>query len=228
MPTLPTLQELMTAGVHFGHSASKWYPKMAPFIFGVKGGVHVMDLEKTQVSLQKAIEAIKEVVSSGGQIIFVGTKKQSKDIVKKYAEECHMPYVTNRWLGGTLTNYGIIKKQIERLAQIKADQASGGLDKYTKKERLGFEEEKKRLESLFGGLATLKGLPKMIFVVDIRHEETVMREAKQLGIPVVAIVDSNVDPTEVDYPIPGNDDSVKSVDLITKVLAEACREATQS
>ncbi|KKT44152.1 MAG: 30S ribosomal protein S2, partial [Parcubacteria group bacterium GW2011_GWA2_44_15] len=140
MTTLPTLQEMMTAGVHFGHRASKWYPKMAQYIFGVKSGVHVMDLEKTQAALTKATKAVTEVVAEGGQVVFVCTKKQCNDVVKKNAESCHMPYVRNRWLGGTLTNYGIIKKQIERLAQIKADQASGGLDKYTKKERLGFEE----------------------------------------------------------------------------------------
>ena len=214
MTTLPTLQEMMTAGVHFGHRVSKWYPKMAQYIFAVKSGVHVMDLEKTQAALQKAAVAVTATASEGGQIIFVCTKKQCNDVVKKNAEACGMPYVRNRWLGGTLTNYGIIKKQIERLAQIKADQASGGLDKYTKKERLGFEEEKNRLESLFGGLSVLKGLPKLIFVVDIKHEETVMREAKQLNIPVIAIVDTNSNPTGIAYPIPANDDAKKAIELI--------------
>lgn len=224
MPTIPTLLELLQAGVHFGHKTSKSHPKMSPFIFGVKNSVHIINLEETQKHLTKALDFLKDQASQGKKILFVGTKKQAQAIIKKYALECGMPYAAGRWLGGTITNFSVVSLLIQKMKTLRAQRDSGELAKYTKKEQLDFTREIERLEKSVGGLQDLLTLPDVVFIWDTRTEETVLREAQKKKIPIVAVCDTNVDPTGIDYVIPANDDAVKSVELIVRLVAAAIQE----
>ncbi|MFA5076101.1 MAG: 30S ribosomal protein S2 [Patescibacteria group bacterium] len=224
MSKSPSLLEMLQAGLHFGHQAGRWHPKMKPYIFTERNGVHVIDLEKTQKKLEEALNFIKTTVQKGGVVLFLGTKKQAQSIVKKYAQECGMPYIDQRWLGGTLTNFSVILKLTKKYKDLKSKRDTGGFKVYTKKEQLDFQREIERLELRVGGVAELKKIPDVIFVVDVKNEKTAVVEASRKGVPVVAICDSNINPDLMDYPIPANDDAVKSIELITSLIAEAVKE----
>ncbi|MAG59522.1 30S ribosomal protein S2 [Candidatus Woesebacteria bacterium] len=219
-----TLEELLEAGSHFGHQIKRWNPKMDSFIYGAREGVHIFDLAKTREMLVAACAALRDKAAEGGTILFVGTKRQAKDLVTQTAEKVGMPYMTSRWLGGMLTNFEQIGKSIKKLDEMKKKRAAGEYKGRTKKERLLIDREIASLERVFGGVANLGRLPDMLFIVDTHEEHTAVREAARLGIPVVGVVDTNADPTDVDYPIPANDDAVKSVSLILDAVEKAVEE----
>lgn len=218
------IDDLLESGMHFGHRPSSAHPRMKEFIFGQKQGIHVIDLNKTREYLERALFFIRDIVAQGGVLIFVGTKKQAVKLAEQYAKEAEMPYVNNRWLGGTLTNFQVISSLIKKLKKLKEDRDSGNLDKYTKKEKLNFGQEILRLEELVGGLQGLEKLPQALLIIDVREEKTALNEARRLGIPVVGLVDTNVNPLGVAYPIPGNDDGVRSIEFILKSVKEAIIE----
>lgn len=218
---LPTLADMLKAGLHFGHQESRWNPKMSEFLFGKRNGIHIINLEITQAKLQDALTYIKNLAAGGGVILFVGTKKQSQDIVKREAERCGMPHVTTRWLGGTLTNFTVIGALIKSYNDLKHKLATGGLEKYTKLEQLEFKRKAEEMEIKVGGISTLERVPDALYIVDVRHEKTAYAEARSKKVPVVAVVDSNVDPTGVAYPIPGNDDSLSAIAMIVTLVADA-------
>lgn len=222
-----SLEQLLAAGVHFGHLTRRWNPKMKPYIFMAKNGIHIIDLKKTQKALDKALDAVRQVVSEGYEVLFVGTKPQAKDIVAAEAQRCGMFYVTHRWLGGMLTNFATIKKSIKHYKNLEKMSTDGTYEKISKKERLMIDREKEKLHRVLSGILEMKRLPGLVFVVDINKEHIAVREAKKMNIPVVAMVDTNVDPTVVDYPIPANDDAAKSISLITSKIADAVIEARQ-
>ncbi len=224
MANVPSLDEMLQAGVHFGHRSSRWHPKMQPFIFGTRSGVHITNLDETRTALARALEFASSVAAHGGMVLYVGTKPQARGIIAKYAEEVGMPNVTNRWLGGTLTNFGEIKRLIKKFLDLKDKSAKGELKKYTKKEQLWFSRDIEDMDRKVGGIQSMLSAPEAVFIVDIKAEKTALAEAKQKGAKVIAIVDTNVNPTEVDFPIPGNDDGVKSIELITRALTEAIKE----
>lgn len=223
-----TIEQMLAAGVHFGHQKARWNPRMAPFIFGQKEGVHIIDLQKTEEKLAEALKFVGEVAASGKKILFVGTKRQAKEPTKKAAESCGMPYVVERWLGGTFTNFGTVKKQIKKLKDLKEKEKSGELSKYTKKEQLLFKEEIQRLEKLFGGISNLDDFPSAIFIIDITHDSIPVSEARKVSIPIVALVDTNADPEKVDYPIPANDDAIKSIELMCNIIVEKIKESKKA
>lgn len=220
-----TLEDLLRAGVHFGHLTRRWNPKMERFIFMERNKIHIIDLKKTLQQLEIAAEKMKEIVANGEEILFVGTKKQARDIIIAEASRCGMPYMTERWLGGTLTNFSTIKKSIRKLEQMEKMVHDGTVEKLTKKERLQIEREIEKMKKVFVGIQEMKRIPGAMYVVDTRKEDIAIKEGIKLGIPIFAIVDTNCDPTIIDYPIPGNDDSTKSIGLITKVLVDAIVEA---
>ncbi len=221
----PTIKDLVDAGVHFGHQVKRWNPKMAPYIYTTRKNIHIIDLETTEELLKNAADFLYEVTAKGGKVIFVGTKKQARDIIKIEGERSGAMYVTERWLGGTVTNFGVIKKNnINKLIDLKTRREKGELDMYTKKERLLIDREIEKLEKYVGGLTNLKKAPEAIFVVDTKREKTAVREAAAAKIPVVAMVDTNSDPTKVAYPIPGNDDAIKSIACVVKCLADAVEQ----
>lgn len=222
-----TMRDLLEAGVHFGHQANRWDPKMAPYIFGKKNGVHIVDLSKTVRLLADAVDFIRSVSANGGQILFVATKRQAKETVKDQALRAGQFYIVNRWLGGTLTNFQTISKSIDKLKDLERMSRDGSYAKYTKKEVLGFERERERLEANVGGIKDMKGLPKALFILDPRREDIAVQEANKLGIPVVAICDTNCNPKGVDYVIPGNDDSIRAIRLFAAAMAEACLEGNR-
>ena len=222
-----SMKELLEAGVHFGHQSKRWNPKMKPYIFTARNGVHVIDLAKTVPLLDLAFEFVKETVANGGQIIFVGTKKQARHIIKEEAERTGALFITERWMGGLLTNFDSIKKSLRKLETLKAQREAGELKKFTKKEQALIDHEIARLERLLGGIAELRQLPQAIFVVDPHKEDNAVAEANQMGIPVVAVVDTNCDPSKVDYPIPGNDDALKSIKLFVSAIANAVAEGRE-
>ncbi len=219
-----TIENLISTGAHFGHLTSRWHPNYKPFIYMQKNGIHIIDIQQTIQCLQKAVEAVTRIVRNEGTILFVGTKKQAKDVLQREADRCGMFYVVERWLGGTLTNYSTIKKSIKRLQQLEKD-ADTLYQSLTKKEILQMERERIRLADQHRGIKDMKRLPDAIFVVDIKHEATAVSEARRLEIPIIAIVDSNTDPKQVDYPIPANDDSLRAIQLITGAVADAIIEA---
>ena len=223
MPNITT-QELFKAGVHFGHQTQRWNPKMKPYIYGAKSGIYVIDLSKTVKHLESAIKFTQKITAEGGKILFVGTKRQAKEIIQKEAEAAKMPYVSERWLGGTLTNFNTIKMQINKLDTIKAKLEQENSEDLTKKEKATLNERKEKLEQLFGGIKDMESLPKAIFVVDALREKISLAEAKKLGIPIIAIADSNADPSPIDYLIPANDDAIESINLITHLISEAAAE----
>ncbi len=218
------IEQLLESGAHFGHLTRRWNPKMAKFIFTEKNGIHFIDLRKTQILIDIANEAIHRIASSGRGILFVGTKGQIKDIIEEQAKKCNQPYVCERWLGGMLTNFATIRKSIKRLNAIDKMEVDGTFEKITKKERLLLTREKDRLRKVFGGIEDMTRLPGALFIVDIKKEHIAVKEAKILGIPVIALIDTNVDPEEVDIPIPANDDSSKTVELIAGLFAKTIEE----
>lgn len=215
------IQDLLLAGCHFGHLTRRWNPKMRPFIFMERNGIHIIDLKKTLVNLNVARDAMSEVIRKGGEVLFVGTKKQAKDIIKVEAERCGMPYVTERWLGGTLTNFVTVKKSVKRLKNLEKKATDGTYDKLSKKEILQIEREKEKLNRVLGGIRDMNHLPSAMFVVDAKKEAIAVREAIRLNIPVFAIIDTNSDPDPIDYVIPCNDDAFKAINLVTHALAES-------
>jgi small subunit ribosomal protein S2 len=219
-----TQQELLEAGVHFGHLTRKWNPKMAPYIFMEKNGIHLIDLNKTSVKLEEAANAIKNIVKSGRKILFVATKKQAKEIIETEAKRVNMPFVTERWLGGMLTNFTTVRKSIKKLQSLDKLATDGTYANMAKKERLMVEREKEKLQRVLGGIADLNRLPAALFIVDIKREHIAIAEAHKLNIPTFAMVDTNSDPTLVDHAIPANDDAAKSIALISRVITDAIVE----
>lgn len=219
-----SLEELLKTGAHFGHRARRWNPKMDEYLYGVQDGVHVFDLTKTKKMLEEALEAIKEAAKSGKTILIVGSKKQAREKVEEVAKATDSAYVTERWLGGTMTNFGQITKSIKKLADMKEKKEAGEYDQFTKKERILLDREIARLERFFGGIADLKAPPEMLVIVDIRKEIGAVKEAQMKGIKTVAIVDSNCDPNEVDYPIPMNDDATKALEYVLELVKDAILE----
>ena len=221
------IEELLKAGAHFGHLTSRWHPKMKPYIFMERNDIHILDLMKTQALLNRAAAAAQRFGKQGKRVLFVGTKKQARDIVREQAQACDCPYVVERWLGGMLTNFQTIKKSIRRMEELDRMENEGILDKLKKKERLMRLREREKLRGTLGGIAQMPRLPGALFVVDIRREEIAVREAQKLGIPVIAMVDSNCDPNQVEYPIPANDDALKSISLVTEIIAKNIAEGKQ-
>ena len=226
MPVV-SMKQLLEAGVHFGHQTRRWNPKMAPYIFTERNGIYIIDLQTTVKKLEEAYMFIREVAANGDDVLFVGTKKQAQDSVKEEAVRCGMPYVNARWLGGMLTNFTTIKRRIKRLEQLKKMEADGTFDMLPKKEVIKLKLEIEKLEKFMGGIANMKKQPAAMFIVDPRKERIAVQEAKKLGIPIVAIVDTNCDPDEVDYVIPGNDDAIRAVRLIAGAMADAVIEGRQ-
>ena len=222
-----SMKALLEAGVHFGHQTRRWNPKMSPYIFTERNGIHIIDLQKTIRMIDDAYEAVRQAAEDGGKILFVGTKKQAQDSIELQAKRCNMYYVNQRWLGGMLTNYQTIRKSIDRLEEIATMSEDGTFDLLPKKEVAQLEHEYERLDRFLGGIKDMGGLPDLIYIVDPKKEHIAINEAKKLGIPVVAILDTNADPDEVDYPIPGNDDAIRSVKLITQTMADAVLEGKQ-
>lgn len=220
MTKIPKIEDMLKAGMHFGHRTNRWHPKMKPFIFGSKNGIYIIDLKKTQDQLQAALEFMSKLVSEGKSILFVGTKSQVSEPLKKAALESGQPYIVGKWLGGYLTNFAVVKKSVKKYLDLVEKKESGKLDKYTKKERLEFDREIKKLEARVAGLASLNKLPDALFVWDIKEEETAVKEARQKNIPIVAICDTNVNPDEVTYAIPANDDSTKTIKIILDAVKE--------
>lgn len=220
-----SLLELLKSGAHFGHTTSRWNPRMKPFIYTVRNNIHILDLAKTREALLKAASFISDKTAAGGNVLFIGTKRQSRDSVKAAAQAAGMPFVTARWLGGTFTNFRTIQKTIRKLEKLEELKASGQFEvQYTKKERLLIEREMLKLEKLFEGIKTLRKLPDVLFVADVNHDATAVREARKMNVPVIGLVDSNSDPALVDVPIPCNDDATRAVALVVACMAEAVLE----
>ena len=222
-----SMKQLLEAGVHFGHQTRRWDPKMAEYIFQARNGIHIIDLQKTSKKLDEAYKFVKEQAEEGKTVLFVGTKKQAQECVKEAAERCNMYYVDQRWLGGMLTNFKTIEGRIQRLRDLEAMQADGTFEVLPKKEVSGLKNEMEKLEKNLGGIKDMKEMPGVMFVVDPKKERIAVLEAKKLGIPVVGLVDTNCNPEDVDYPIPGNDDAIRAVKLITDVMANAIIEGRQ-
>ena len=223
-----SMKQLLEAGVHFGHQTRRWNPKMRRFIFGERNGIYIIDLEKTVVGIEQAYAFCRDTVAFGGSILFVGTKKQAQQIVEDEAKRCGMPYVNQRWLGGMLTNFSTISKRLARLRELEAMETTGTFDVLPKKEVLKLRKEKETLEKNLGGIRDMTRLPSAIWVVDTRKEHIAVKEARKVGIPVVAIIDTNCDPDEVDYAIPGNDDAIRAGALLTRIVADAVHEGISS
>ncbi len=222
-----SMKQLLEAGVHFGHQTRRWNPKMAPYIFTERNGIYIIDLQKTVKKLEDAYMFVRELSANGGDILFVGTKKQAMDSIKEEAIRCEMPFVNARWLGGMLTNFNTIKKRIKRLEQLNAMETDGTFDLLPKKEVAKLKLEREKLEKFLGGITGMKRQPAAMFIVDPRKERIAVLEAKKLHIPIVAIVDTNCDPDEIDYVIPGNDDAIRAVKLIAGAIADAVIEGRQ-
>ncbi|MDL2276156.1 30S ribosomal protein S2 [Breznakia sp. OttesenSCG-928-G09] len=220
-----SMRQLLEAGVHFGHQTRKWNPKMKPYIYGSRNGVYIINLEKTLKQIDTAYAALKQIAEKGGKVLFVGTKKQAQGTIVEEALRSGSFYVNQRWLGGLLTNYRTIQKRVKRLVEIEEMESSGLIDVYTKKEQAQFRKQKARLENFLGGIKEMKKLPDAVFVIDPREEHNAVAEAKKLGIPVFAMIDTNCDPEEVDYPIASNDDAMRSIKLMVTLMADAIVEA---
>jgi small subunit ribosomal protein S2 len=221
------LADLLAAGAHFGHLTRRWNPKMKPYIFMERNGIHIIDLKKSQELLDAACNAISTIVAEGKKVLFVGTKKQAKDVIVEEAKRCNQYYISERWLGGALTNFTTIRKSVKRLTNIEKMESDGTFDKITKKEGLFLTREKDKLSKTLSGVVEMTRLPGALFVVDVKKESIAVKEAKRLGVPVFAIVDTNCDPDAIDYIIPGNDDALKTVQLITRAFANAILEGVE-
>ncbi|WP_295953284.1 30S ribosomal protein S2 [uncultured Xanthomonas sp.] len=219
-----TMRQMLEAGVHFGHQTRYWNPKMAPYIFGARGKIHIINLEKTVPLFNDAMNFISSVAQKRGTILFLGTKRSARDAVKEEAERCGQPFMTQRWLGGTLTNFRTVKQSVARLKELEAAETDGTFDKLVKHEVLTLRRERDKLEASLGGIKEMNRLPDALFVIDIGHEDIAIKEAKKLGIPVIAVVDTNYNPDLVDYAIPGNDDAIRAVQLYARAAADAVLE----
>ena len=222
------MKELLEAGVHFGHQTKRWNPKMKPYIFGARNGIYIIDLQKTVRLFKNAYNFVVDATRNGETVLFVGTKKQAQDSVAEEAQRCGMYYVNQRWLGGMLTNFSTVKQSIDRLKRLDAMIADGSIEAYTKKEALQLEKERQKLEKTLGGIKGMGKVPGVLFVIDPKNEEIAVSEAKKLGIQVVAIVDTNCDPDNIDYVIPGNDDAIRAIRLLTSKVADAVTEGVQA
>ena len=222
-----TMKGLLEAGVHFGHQTRRWNPKMAQYIFTERNGIYIIDLQKTVKKVEEAYGFVRDIVLDGGEVLFVGTKKQAQDAIESEAKRCNMHFVNQRWLGGMLTNYGTIRKRVERLHELGKMEEEGIFELLPKKEVIKLRHEAERLEKFLGGIKNMNRIPDVLFVVDPRKERIAVKEAQILGIPVVSIVDTNCDPDEVDYVIPGNDDAIRAVKLLTETIANAVLEGKQ-
>jgi small subunit ribosomal protein S2 len=220
----PEYKELLDAGAHFGHMKKKWNPKMKPYIFMERKGIHIIDLNRTMECMEKAASAMKQIAKSGRKIMFVATKKQARDIVRSAAEEINMPYVTDRWLGGMMTNFATIRRSVKKMQNIEKMLAGGQATSLTKKEKLTLSREKAKLDKVLSGISKLNRLPAAIFIVDTVHEHIAIKEATKLNIKTFAMVDTNSDPNQVDFPIPANDDASKSIKVVTEYVANAIKE----
>ena len=218
--TTALVRQLLEAGVHFGHQTKRWNPKMKPFIFGSRAGVHIIDLEKAEQRLQVATQFLEEIAAKGQMVVFIGTKKQAKPILEAEAQRAGMPYVTTRWLGGTLTNFTTIKVNIDRMRELRQQQADGLFERVIKKDAKRFSRQLERLEEHFAGLADMTKVPACLFILDTKREEIAVREANRLNLPIVAVCDTNSDPDRIEYPIPGNDDAIRSITLLTSLVAD--------
>ncbi len=223
-----TMKELLEAGVHFGHQAKRWNPKMKKYIFGERNGIYIIDLQKTLKLFKEAYEFVRTSAAEGKDILFVGTKKQAQDAIAEEAKRCGMYYVSNRWLGGMLTNFATIRKSIDRLKKIEKMNEDGTYDKLTKKEVAGLEKERMKLEKILSGIKSMTQPPSLVFVIDPRKEDIAVKEANKLNIPVVAVVDTNCDPDNIDYVIPGNDDAIRAIRLMASKMADAVIEGRQA
>lgn len=223
-----TMRQMLEAGVHFGHQTRYWNPKMAPYIFGERNKIHIINLEKSLPMARDAYAFVKTIVADGGKVLFVGTKRAARDAVRAQAERCEMPYVSYRWLGGMLTNYKTIRQSVKRLTTLEQMAEDGGFERLTKKEVLGLNREREKLLRSLGGIKEMSALPDALFVVDVEHENIAVREARKLGIPVVAVVDSNCSPDGVDYIIPGNDDAMRAITLYATLIADAVLDGRAS
>lgn len=219
-----SLMEMLKAGVHFGHKTSLWNPKMAPFIYTQRNNIHILDLEKTKNKLQDALNYAKDLASKGGVILFVGTKRQAKEEVRKAAESCGMPYVVTRWLGGTFTNFRTIQRTIKKMERLEKLMADGEIKKYTKKEQLMIQREVEKMKTFFSGIKEMKKLPDAIFVLDVKYDHIPVEEARQSKVKIIGLVDTNADPTKIDYLIPSNDDAIKVITYMAQVMADAVKE----
>ncbi len=222
-----TMKQLLEAGVHFGHQTRRWNPKMKPFIFGERNGIHIIDLQQTLKYFEIAYEFVKDTVAEGGKVLFVGTKRQAQDTIREEATRCGMYYVDHRWLGGTLTNFRTIRQSVEKLKRIEQWMEDGTIERFPKKERLKLERLRQKLERNLGGIKDMESLPQVLYVVDPKKEEIAVLEARKLGIPVVAITDTNCDPDLIDYIIPGNDDAIRAIKLLTSRIADAVLEGLE-
>lgn len=223
-----SMKELLEAGVHFGHQTKRWNPKMKPYIFGARNGIYIIDLQKTVRYFKTAYSFVKESAQEGNTVLFVGTKKQAQDSVAEEASRCGMHYVNQRWLGGMLTNFATVKQSIDRLKKIDAMFEDGTIEAYTKKEALQFTRDREKLQKTLGGIKSMNKLPGVMFVIDPKNEEIAVQEANKLGIPVVAVVDTNCDPDPIDYVIPGNDDAIRAIRLLSAKMADAILEGVQA
>lgn len=221
---MPTLLEMLKAGVHFGHQKSRWHPKMEQYIFGVRNGVHIIDLEKTQEQLEKALNYVKNLAAKGQVILFVGTKRQAREITKAAAISCEMPYLVERWIGGLLTNFDEVKRRLKKYHNLKEMFATGEIEKYTKKEQVTMKKTLEKLDKYLIGLTSLDKMPDALYIADMRTEKTALAEATRTEVPTVAVCDTNVNPEQVNYAIPANDDAVNSIKLIVEMVAEAVNE----
>lgn len=221
---LPTIEQMLEAGLHFGHQTQRWNPKMKPYIFGERNGIHIVDLRKSQQLLKESLDAVERLASEGKKVLFVGTKRQAKDVIKREAERIGMPYVTERWLGGTITNFATIRHSMARLEELEKLEQEGVGRTVTKKEMQKLIKERAKLEKVLAGLRHMTALPGLVYIIDCKKERIAVSEAVKLGIPVMAIVDTNVDPDPIDFPIPGNDDAMKSVRLVTRLVAKAVEQ----
>ena len=221
---LVTMKELLEAGVHFGHQTRRWNPKMKPFIYHERNGIYIIDLHATLRLVERAHDFVKSVAAEGGTVLFVGTKRQGQESIQEAAEKCGMPFVINRWLGGMLTNWETIRLRIDHLRELEAAEERGEWERLTKKEALRLSRERDKLEHSLGGIKDMDGVPDMVFIVDTKREETAVAEAAKLGLPIVAVIDTNCDPEPIDYPIPGNDDAIRAIRLFANLVSEAIQE----
>ena len=221
-----SMKSLLEAGVHFGHQKSHWNPKMKSFIFGARNGIHIIDLQQTVTLFSRAFNYVRNIVADGGTVLLVGTKKQARGIIEEESTRCNMPYINTRWLGGTLTNFNTIRSRVDYLLELKKLEEDGQMEMLPKKEAKNLRREIAKLEGLLGGIANMKQIPDAIFVVDTKKEHIAIKEARNLSIPVIAIVDTNCDPANADYPIPSNDDAIRAIKLFTSKTADACIEGT--
>ncbi|MCU0610562.1 MAG: 30S ribosomal protein S2, partial [Candidatus Eisenbacteria bacterium] len=221
---LPTIEQMLEAGLHFGHQTKRWNPKMKPYIFGERNGIHIIDLRKSQQLLKESLDAVERLAAEGKKVLFVGTKRQAKDVIRREAERIGMPYVTERWLGGTITNFSTIRRSMSRLEELEKLEQEGPSRTMTKKEMQSLLKERHKLEKVLAGVRHMSGLPGLVYIIDCKKERIAVSEAVKLGIPVMAIVDTNVDPDPIDLLIPGNDDAMKSIKLVTRLVSKAVEQ----